>query len=197
MTPTVTEKAEEPSIAAKWRVVALTFRNFICRHQLIGVVSAPGLMNTSILHAFLADQRTAKRLISEKLGVPKDIRASDWATRYPELRKAYDVLPFADVFRIHGYGLEIQIGDFYVDFDYSRDGLADGFDSWRIFLYLMAGRFDNRGSDKHISDRIDSWFDELIRQGRIKKLDNLYYLTNQLANGITPWYAQQELDRPF
>ncbi|MCU0719350.1 MAG: hypothetical protein MUC83_06585 [Pirellula sp.] len=154
-------------------------------------------MNTSILHAFLADQRTAKRLVSEKLGVPEDIRAFDWATRYTEVRKAYDEFPFADVFRIHGYGVEVQIGDFYIDFDYSQDGLADGFDSWRIFVYMMAGRFDNRGSDKHISDRIDSWFDELNQQGRIKKLDNLYYLTNQLANGAEPSDARQALDRPF
>ncbi len=136
-------------------------------------------MNTSILNAFLADQRKAKRLVSDKLRTPEDIRALDWATRYAELRKAYDACPFADVFRIHGYGLEIQVGDLYIDYDYSENSLADGFDSWRIFVYIMTGRFDNRGSDKHISDRVDNWFDELIKHGRIEKLDNLYYLANQ------------------
>jgi len=46
----------------------------------------------------------------------------------------------------------------------------------------MAGRFDNRGSDKHISDRVDDWFQDLIRVGRIAKLDNLYYFTRESTN---------------
>ncbi len=138
-------------------------------------------MNTSILKTFLADQRRAKRLVSVKLGIPEDIRALDWDTRYRELRKSYDACPFANVFRIHGYGLEIQVDDLYIDYDYSEKGLADGFDSWRIFVYIMAGRFDNRGTDKHISDRVDSWFDELIQLGQVEKLDNLYYLKNEPA----------------
>ena len=140
-------------------------------------------MNTSILNAFLADQRRAKRLVSIKLGIPEDIRALDWATRHAELRRSYDACPFAEIFRIHGYGLEIQVGDLYIDYDYSENGSADGFDSWRIFVYMMAGRFDNTGSDKHISDRVGNWFDELIQRGRIEKLDNLYYLKNRPANG--------------
>lgn len=140
-------------------------------------------MNISILKTFLADQRRAKRLVSEKLGIPENIRALEWAIRSRELRKSYDACPFASVFRIHGYGLEIEVDDLYIDFDYSEQGLADGFDSWRIFVYIMAGQFDNRGTDKHISDRIDKWFDELIQLGRIEKLDNLYYLTNQPATG--------------
>ena len=140
-------------------------------------------MNTSILNTFLADQRKAKRLVSVKLGIPEDIRALDWATRYGELRKSYDACPFANVFRIHGYGLEIQVDDLYIDFDYSEQGLANGFDSWRIFVYIMAGRFDNRGADKHVSDRVDKWFDELIQLSRIEKLDNLYYLNHQPVSG--------------
>ncbi|ADB15840.1 hypothetical protein Psta_1158 [Pirellula staleyi DSM 6068] len=138
-------------------------------------------MNTSILNTFLSDQRRAKRLVSDKLGIPENIRALDWAVHSCELRKSYDVCPFANVFRIHGYGLEIQVDDLHVDFDYSEQGLADGFDSWRIFVYIMAGRFDNRGTDKHISDRVDGWFDELIQLGRIEKRDNLYYLKHQPA----------------
>lgn len=139
-------------------------------------------MNTSILKAFLADQRTAKRLVSVKLGVPEDIPALDWATRSRELRKSYDACPFATVFRIHGYGLEIQVDDFYIDYDYSEKGLPDGFDSWRIFVYIMAGRFDNRRSDKHLSDRVRNWFDELIKLEQIEKLDNLYYLKDRTTN---------------
>ncbi|MCA8989895.1 MAG: hypothetical protein KDA78_19775, partial [Planctomycetaceae bacterium] len=63
-------------------------------------------MNISILNAFLADQRRAKQLVSDKLGVPVDIHALDWTARYKELKKAYEECPFADVFCMHGYGLE-------------------------------------------------------------------------------------------
>lgn len=141
-------------------------------------------MNTSILNTFLADQRRAKRLVSDKLGIPENTRALDWAIRSREVRTTYDACPFASVFRIHGYGLEIQVDDLYIDFDYSEQGLADGFDSWRIFVYIMAGRFDNRGIDKQISDRVDKWFDELIQLGRIERLDNLYYLKHQTATSV-------------
>lgn len=140
-------------------------------------------MNTSILKTFLADQRRAKRLVADKPGIPENIRALDWTIRSCELRKSYDLCPFANVFRIHGYGLEIQVDDLYIDFDFSEQGLADGFDSWRIFVYIMAGRFDNRGADKHISDRVDRWFNELIQLGCIEKLDNLYYFKQQPATG--------------
>ena len=136
-------------------------------------------MNISIISAFIADQRKAKQIVSAKLGVPEDIHAMEWATRYSDIRKRYDASPFADIFEMHGYGLELQVGDLYIDFDYSERGCADGFDSWRIFVYVMAGKFDNRGLDKHISDRIDDWFDDLISAGRIAELDNLYYLTSQ------------------
>lgn len=140
-------------------------------------------MNTSILNSFLADQRRAKRLMSVRFGIPEDIRALDWVLCSRELREAYDVCPFASIFRIHGYGLEIQVDDLYVDFDYSIQGWADGFDSWRIFVYIMAGRFDNRGPDKQVSDRVDEWFRELIQLERIEKRDNLYYLKQRPASG--------------
>lgn len=126
-------------------------------------------MNFSILNAFLADQRKAKQMVSSKLGIPEDIPARDWTTRYLELRTTYDASPFADIFRIHGFGLEFKVGDLYSDYDYSLTGLPGGFDSWRIFVYIVAGQFDNRGPDKHICDRLDEWFDELIRHGRTKQ----------------------------
>ena len=93
-----------------------------------------------------------------------------------------DGSPFADTFRPHGYGLELQIGDLYIDYDYSQTGRADGFDSWRIFVYLMAGQFDNRGQDKYISDQIDNWIETLLLGRATQKLDNLYYFADNPVN---------------
>ncbi len=132
-------------------------------------------MNISIINSFLSDQRQAKQIVSQKLGVDVNIPALDWSLQHLQICEAYDASPFADIFRPHGYGLELQIGDLYIDFDYSRTGRPDGFDSWRIFIYSMAGHFDNRGPDKYTSDRIDNWIKSLALDGRIQQLDNLYY----------------------
>ena len=133
-------------------------------------------MNFAIIQAFINDQRRAKLLVDNELGIPVDIPALEWARRFREISELYAGKPFADVFRPHGFGLEIKTADFYIDYDYSKLGLADGFDSWRIYTYIMAGEFDNRGSDKHICDRVYGWFDQLTAERKIEKRDNLYCL---------------------
>jgi hypothetical protein len=112
-------------------------------------------MNRSVLNSFIADQRKAKAIVSANLEVPQDIRAFEWALQHSEIRDAYNASPFAEIFRPHGYGLELKIGNLYIDFDYSETGRADGFDAWRIFVYLTAGQFNINGPDEHLSDRID------------------------------------------
>lgn len=142
-------------------------------------------VNLALLQAFIVDQRRAKSLVASKLGFPTDIRAVEWATSFTQIRDAYAASPFADVFRPHGYGLEIKTPDLYIDYDYSESGRPDGFDSWRIFTHIMAGDYDNRGNDKHISDRVDAWFDKLIADGKIIKHYNLFHLAdpNLTVNG--------------
>ena len=139
-------------------------------------------MNHSLLNAFIADQRKAKAIVSEKLNIPQDIRAVDWASRLTEIRDAYNASPFAEIFSPHGYGLELKIGDLYIDYDYSETGRADGFDAWRIFVYLTAGQFDNNGPDEYLSDRIDEWFREMIDSGYLIRGDNLYYINDASPN---------------
>jgi hypothetical protein len=138
-------------------------------------------MNLSIITSFIRDQRRARQIVFEKLEVPVDIPALEWAMQFREVQNKYQVCPFADIFRPHGYGLELQMGDLYIDFDYSEQGRADGFDSWRIFTYLMAGDYDNNGSDVHICDRVFDWISTLDRAGRIQRLDNLYYFVDSVA----------------
>lgn len=139
-------------------------------------------MNRSILKAFVVDQRKAKEIVSAKLGIPEDIRALEWSLRHREITDAYNAAPFAEIFKPHGYGLELKIGDLYIDYDYSETGRADGFDAWRIFVYLTAGQFDNNGPDEHLSDRIDEWFSEMIDSGYIIRGDNLYYINDLSQN---------------
>lgn len=144
-------------------------------------------MNISIVNAFIEDQRKAKSMVSRQLNVPENMPAIDWTRQYSSIRKKFAKKPFADLFEPHGFGLELKIGEFYIDYDYSTEGRVDGFDAWRLFVYITAGKFDNNGPDKHLRDRVFDWVEELYRAGRLTHPDNLYYL---IDNG--EWQLQQE-----
>jgi hypothetical protein len=141
-------------------------------------------LNTSILLAFIADQRKAKHIVADRLGIIVDLPSQHWVDRYPEIICKYNSQPFADVFTPHGHGLELKIGDFYIDYDYSRTGRPDGFDAWRIFVYLMAGQYDNNGPDKHFFDRVLQWIDQLAKSGKLIEEDYLYYLRTPMNQGV-------------
>ena len=140
-------------------------------------------MNESILLAFIADQRKAKRIVADRLGLLENIPALDWVDRYTEILCKYEAQPFADVFVPHGFGLELKMGEFYIDYDYSKTGRPDGFDAWRIYVYLMAGNYDNNGPDNYFCNRVFQWIDELARSGRLIKEDSLYYLITPMKSG--------------
>jgi hypothetical protein len=152
-------------------------------------------MNRSILRAFLADQRTAKAIVSENLGIPQDICALEWASRLSEIRNGYNASPFAEVFTPHGYGLELKVGDLYIDYDYSTTGRADGFDAWRIFVYLTAGEYDNNGPDNHLADRVFAWFRQMIDSGYLVHGDNLYYINDAPLGDTLPSGAPKPSSR--
>ena len=98
------------------------------------------IMNLSLLNAFIAEQRKAKQIVADWLNFIENITAQQWSDRYTEIISKYEVQPFADVFTSHGFGLELMIGDFYIDYDYSRSGRQDGLNAWHIFVYLIAGK---------------------------------------------------------
>ena len=133
-------------------------------------------MNRSILNAFLSDQRKAKSIVASKLNVPENIAAVEWALRFAEIRDAYQANPFAEIFSPHGFGLELKIGDLYIDYDYSETGRPDGFDAWRLFVYFTAGQFDNNEPSSDLSVRVREWVNEKTQLGYFVNLDNLYYV---------------------
>jgi hypothetical protein len=133
-------------------------------------------MNLGLIRVFLLDQRRAKQEVSKHFNVPPEMTAMDWVGQSSRFRTQFAQRPFADVFKPHGYGLELRIADFYIDFDYSTEGRSDGFDAWRLFVYITAGKYDNTGADGVLCGRVFEWFEELKSTGRIIHSDNLYYL---------------------
>ena len=135
-------------------------------------------MNMAILRAYVMDLRRAKMEVSRHFNVPQDMLAIDWVCQSSRFRQQFARRPFADVFRPHGFGLELRIADFYIDYDYSTEGRPDGFDAWRLFVYITAGKYDNDGADQYLCDRVFDWVDELNSAGRLTHPDNLYYLAD-------------------
>jgi hypothetical protein len=133
-------------------------------------------MNFSLIRSFIADQAEAKDIVYRHYGVAPDTKALEWVAVRESLREEHQSNPFADKFYPHGYGLELAINDLYIDYDYSREGYPDGFDKWRLYVYLMGGKFNNSGPDDYIYQRLSGWFDELEVAGKIVEKDNLYYL---------------------
>ena len=138
-------------------------------------------MNIGILNAFIRDQRRAKEIVCRQLHVPENIPAMEWAGLSPSIGQEFAKSPFADVFRPHGFGLELRIGELCIVYDYSIEGRADGFDAWRIFVYMTGGNYDCRGTDKDLCGRVFDWFEQLDRAGHLTRPDNLYYLVD---NGV-------------
>lgn len=134
-------------------------------------------MNLAIIRSFIADQIRAKEIVCQRYGVAPNTKAMEWVAVRESIREEYQSNPFADKFYPHGCGLEIAVDGLYIDFDYSREGYADGFDAWRLYVYLMAGDFNNNGPDNYICDRVFDWFEGLVTEGTIVQLDNLYYLS--------------------
>ena len=123
-------------------------------------------------------QRQAKDLIRRELGVPPNTRALAWEANHSKIKAAYEAAPFANTFFIHGLGVRIKTNDIDIDFDYSEKGYEDGFDDWRIFMFLVGcdpEKWDPKGN---LFRAIRQWFTELETNGHIKMRDNLYYLTD-------------------
>jgi hypothetical protein len=133
-------------------------------------------MNLSLIRSFIADQVSAKDIVYQRFGVAPNTKAMDWWLVREQVRQQYAANPFAKQFYPHGSGLELAMDDLYIDFDYSNEGHPDGFDKWRLYVYLMGGKFNNNGPDNYIYQRMSAWFDGLALAGKIVHRDNLYYL---------------------
>jgi len=83
----------------------------------------------------------------------------------------------------HGIGCRVGLGpELHIDWDFGHDGRMDGFDVWRLKLFLQ-----ERPELQRVLplDTLERSFDEAIRDGAIAspwraEHDSLYYLTDNL-----------------
>ncbi len=134
-------------------------------------------MTLEAVHRFIEDQRKAKQLLAEELGIPEDIPAVTWSYYYGEILDVYERNPFADHFFPHGLGLAIKVDDLSIDFDFSMNGLPDGFDPWRLARHMSENATGSDDREWPSYQEATEWVNQLVAEGKAVRLDNLFYLT--------------------
>ena len=114
----------------------------------------------------------------KRLDVPLLISGQEGVAISREIINRYHDSPFAKTFKVHGYGIEFEDDNVFIDFDYNVISQLDsGFDDWRIYYYLCNGDVEKWDKSNLLQDNIRIWFQEMERDGIIQKKNNLFYLS--------------------
>ncbi|MGE0366007.1 MAG: hypothetical protein AB7Q00_09710 [Phycisphaerales bacterium] len=86
-------------------------------------------------------------------------------------------------YSFHGIGCEVNLGHTTVDFDFGVDGRIDGFDAWRLWLYMR--QYPQYASKYPDENAVRAALQQLIASGTIVESqhsgDHLLYLTQRKA----------------
>ena len=133
-------------------------------------------MNLSIIRSFIKDQVYVDNILRDKLKIPFNVTGPLWSSKISEIQQAYDKAPFAKKFYLHGFGVEYEDENVFIDYDYGDVVSLGGFDEWRIYMYLTKGdpiKWDNTRS---LQKSISIWFEEMKSNKTINMQRSLYYL---------------------
>lgn len=127
----------------------------------------------AVIHDFIRMQSEAIGLLERFLDVPARITAFDWASLRNTAMKTHQLHEVFDIFRPHGFGVEVRFRSLHIDFDFCRSGRPGGFDGWRLYNHTLhhPGRFialDHAGFNRAI--------DELAAAGVLEHEENLHFL---------------------
>lgn len=95
-----------------------------------------------VIRRFITAQNHVIGKLYDHYGVDKSITAFDWAFMASEMRAKHRSSPIAEIFRVHGNGLEFKDPQVHIDYDYSGSGRPNGFDDWRLLLFVEANGLD-------------------------------------------------------
>ena len=129
-------------------------------------------MLKQLINDYLSDVKMGASLIEKQLGEENNIK--DWNNYIPRSGTLSDTINY----QFHGIGCLFEFEDYDVDFDFGENWRIDGFDLWRLSLYV-----EERPS-KYLKyndkSKLKQDFEQAIEQGVIYKSksvhDNLYYL---------------------
>lgn len=72
----------------------------------------------------------------------------------------------------HGYGIELDIDGFNIDFDWGENGEPDGFDWWRLWNFA---RNNPDGTPLPEDADVRQWLEEAFAAGELTRDRNLFY----------------------
>ena len=133
-------------------------------------------MNLSIIRGFISDQKYVDNVLRGKFKTQQNITGPIWAKQFAILQQAYDKEPFAKKFYMHGFGIEYEDENVYIDYDYGTNVSLGGFDEWRIYMYITKGDPIKWDSTKALQKSIGVWFKDLVANKIISYQHPLYYL---------------------
>lgn len=133
-----------------------------------------------LIHDYTTMSKAASAQLQRELGVENLFQA--WMHREVPQR---GVLSDGSEYQFHGIGVCIERTDgLDVDFDFGPGGRADGFDTWR--LWLFATQFPTKYPNFQRQDQVEKALNTLIAAGIVKRCraegDPLLYLRSEIIN---------------
>ena len=125
----------------------------------------------TLIERFRDAQDTSVRVLTEKLEIPQPTSDHDWPCvcidhSISRRCRLQDVGIYT-----HGFGVELEIGDLTIDFDWGENGEPDRFDTWRLYKFTL----DNGGPDSCSYDAVQRWLNDALAAGELTKSGSLYF----------------------
>ena len=86
---------------------------------------------------------------------------------------------------VHGYGIELKIGDLIIDFDWGPNGEPDGFDAWRLYNFSLHNATGVQCTHKEVIQ----WIEASLEKGELERIDYTYFAPTRRA-------IRSEVDEP-
>ncbi|MBC3304342.1 hypothetical protein H0Z09_24715 [Pseudomonas sp. SWRI18] len=127
----------------------------------------------SLIHEYLAHVKEATDLLESSFGT-KNILGLWRSKRIPQRGSVTDNVTY----ELHGIGCRVYLPDACIDFDYGPDDRVDGFDLWRLYMYVCEVPHKYQKYTEESALKED--FNEYLKLGKAKKIpnsmSNLYFL---------------------
>ena len=124
-----------------------------------------------MIERFRFAQDNAAKLLFQEIALPIPASNRDWVTYSIEsgLTSKRQLSGFP--IRVHGFGIEISLAEYTIDFDFGDAGELDGFDAWRLWNFYEENQIPQFADQLQIAAMLKTAHD----QARLIKDFHLYY----------------------
>jgi hypothetical protein len=112
-----------------------------------------------------------------RLGVPLPASNREWG-RLCAARGIYQTRELDGIgIYVHGYGIELILDDVSIDWDWGDAGEPDGFDAWRLWVFVSQNHLDVgiAPERREAFAQIGAWLEESHLAGELTRDMHLYY----------------------